>query len=429
MHTGVGETWTEAIDADLAARLARRGRDPGVLDMELVRRIIGWIEYLEGRLPLLAEMSRRFRNGARAVPEIPIVHARWMPAPGPDTGAGAAPAQEAKTATPVVLARPRAERAGAAPLTLATAPHGAAQPGVTPEDHGVALSARSVRERSIARASDAAAPAEAQPRRRIRPAPLEQAQAGTAARKAVSGAPVNAVDTPLPHVRVDARQAISGAPVNAAEVSLPRVRATTRQAISEAPVNAAEVSLPRVRATTRQALSGAPVSATEVLLPRVRAGTRQAISETPVTAVEAPLPRVRAGARQAISETQVTVAGAAPREIPWIPRDGSSGDNPPAARAPLFHAPPAVVVAPAAPFGPSNGSELPNLGSGRDGDGERQVPPLPRSRQASADADRAAPSAPAPARVEIDIDALTDQVQRRLLRQVAVERERKGVRR
>jgi hypothetical protein len=70
--------WQESLDPALMARLLRPLVAPGLISRTLARRILGWVEYFSGRLPLLEELARRkgLQGGLRTQ-EVPIVHARW----------------------------------------------------------------------------------------------------------------------------------------------------------------------------------------------------------------------------------------------------------------------------------------------------------------------------------------------------------------
>jgi hypothetical protein len=65
--------WEAGLDPALVARLARPLVRPGLLSLALVRRILGGVEALLGRLPLLERFAHKVRD--LAAPETPIVHA------------------------------------------------------------------------------------------------------------------------------------------------------------------------------------------------------------------------------------------------------------------------------------------------------------------------------------------------------------------
>jgi hypothetical protein len=82
-------SWQAGIDARLVARLLRT-RQPGLIGTQVARRIVGAVEQMAGRLPLLTKFPRlteRSRAGETA-----IVHALPLVAPAakPVLAAGAA---------------------------------------------------------------------------------------------------------------------------------------------------------------------------------------------------------------------------------------------------------------------------------------------------------------------------------------------------
>jgi len=70
-------TWQDSLDPVLVRRIARR-RHPGVVPLDIVHRILGWVEYLEKRTSLANEIARRrgVTSGAFGN-HLPIVHAQW----------------------------------------------------------------------------------------------------------------------------------------------------------------------------------------------------------------------------------------------------------------------------------------------------------------------------------------------------------------
>src|SRR5262245_61866681 len=83
--------WLEAIDPALVARLRRPLDAAGIIPLSMTHRIVRWVQYFSGQLPLLDTLSRR-RGGAggRRTDDVPIVHARLVPPPS--EGFAAAPA-------------------------------------------------------------------------------------------------------------------------------------------------------------------------------------------------------------------------------------------------------------------------------------------------------------------------------------------------
>src|SRR5690349_1511804 len=79
-----GSNWQDALDPALAARLRAPAERPGVIPMDVVRRVFGWLRYLQDRIQLANEiMRRRVSAGGLAVERTPIVHAQWVQDVGP----------------------------------------------------------------------------------------------------------------------------------------------------------------------------------------------------------------------------------------------------------------------------------------------------------------------------------------------------------
>ncbi len=71
-------TGQDDFDVAFARRLARRAR-PGVITLDEVRRIYGWLEYLEKRMALAKEIAQRHGSTSGAFANaMPIVHAQWQ---------------------------------------------------------------------------------------------------------------------------------------------------------------------------------------------------------------------------------------------------------------------------------------------------------------------------------------------------------------
>jgi hypothetical protein len=90
-------SWQTDIDARLVARLLRTRR-PGLIGTRVARRIVGAVELMAGRLPLLARFPRlteRSRAGETA-----IVHALPMAAPAAKPGVAAGASRPERNAAP-----------------------------------------------------------------------------------------------------------------------------------------------------------------------------------------------------------------------------------------------------------------------------------------------------------------------------------------
>ena len=81
--------------ADLHASPVREmlsvAQRPGVISFAIARRIVAWVDFFSGRLPLLGDLSkRRGQGGTLRVNELPLVHARWVTGNAAQAGGGAA---------------------------------------------------------------------------------------------------------------------------------------------------------------------------------------------------------------------------------------------------------------------------------------------------------------------------------------------------
>lgn len=72
-------SWQESIDPMLLRRLVRPLEQPGVISLDISRRIVAWVDYFSERLALLQELSKkRGSRGSLQANAIPMVHARWV---------------------------------------------------------------------------------------------------------------------------------------------------------------------------------------------------------------------------------------------------------------------------------------------------------------------------------------------------------------
>ncbi|HRI62773.1 MAG TPA: hypothetical protein PK156_01000 [Polyangium sp.] len=72
-------SWQESIDPMLLRRLVRPLEQPGVISLDISKRIVAWVDYFSERLVLLQELSKkRGSRGHLQTKAIPMVHARWV---------------------------------------------------------------------------------------------------------------------------------------------------------------------------------------------------------------------------------------------------------------------------------------------------------------------------------------------------------------
>jgi hypothetical protein len=366
--------WHESLDAALLRRLLLPLDKPGLLSPVVVQRIFAWVEHFSGRLPLLQELAKRRGGGHLRMNEVPIVHARWVQAAAPE-------AEPARVVQERVVVQ-----AAAVPVAASRSLQGpsAVTPGPLPAPFPVvaAGSLSPVKASRPARGSPPGPPqgfqmASGTPP--VRPQGLQMAS-GT------------------PPVRPQGVQMASGTP----SVSLEASRPVSLEASRPAPW--APLSLPQAPPPPGRSLFSPPDASPPEALPPGASPSRPLfphelaarpvvtpVAAPPLTDVVAPLrPRVFPRASR---------APAPPVELPHV-RAAAVSDaaaSPPAAEgsaggAVTRTAPAAVHLA------------------------ESAV-----AAQASAQAQAAPAAAP-----EVDVDALVEKVQRKLLRRMASERERRG---
>src|SRR5689334_5696913 len=77
--------WIEALDEALVTRLRRPLDGAGIIPLSLANRILAWVGYFSGRIPLVDDVARRHgRKGGLRAGDVPIVHARSAPSPSPE---------------------------------------------------------------------------------------------------------------------------------------------------------------------------------------------------------------------------------------------------------------------------------------------------------------------------------------------------------
>jgi hypothetical protein len=473
-------TWHESLEPALAARLTRPLLQPGSISMHVVQRILGWLEYLERRRALSADvLRRRSPTGALQTEQVPIVHAQWMGAAAPTAAAPGAQAASAAPSAPVRAVSPSSAgprpaptegRAGSSPDRTKLSPPSPLPLGDRRGDGGVhgppsPEAGTMASERSAERVVLAPREPEAGLRRVLAtplPAlPFEPVRL-TEALPPLERKVVSAVRLPPPQAMWEAREvALRGTSASAAHAPpLPermRVRPIPFRAAREAApaelrhasaVVAAGAS--RVDASEDRRNGARPVVMPSPDAPGVSEHTRPLTS----AAADAGLPRVQARAPGVLAPATPLVDAAADMGLPrvqarapeaFIPLTGAVADmglprvqaRAPGAegtRAALTHAAPSYggVSVLAAREGVGLPSPVTSAVSLRGPVHEAAAPAQARSTNTTARGAVRTPPPPAAVTAsaqELDIDSLVDKVQRSLLRQLAVERERKGDRR
>ncbi|WP_437764032.1 hypothetical protein WMF27_37770 [Sorangium sp. So ce281] len=427
--------WQESVNPVLLERLLRPLVAPGVISLALVRRILRGVERFSARLPLLAHLARRRgQAGGLRVDEVPIVHGRWVAPPRPEPSAPAlAPAATREVI--VVKAAPPArpgEGAGLRGAPAAPAAAGAALVHVTvPAAAATSAGALQGGEERAARDASAAPAAPAAPRAAFDSdrAPSPVAGGPTATLPVVTSAP-------LPVALA----------THSAGASLPLVLAAAPRAAAQ------RAAAPRPAAPRAASAAVAP-SSRPVVAPRSPARS-PAPSEARAQLPHAPLSRGAQvplrPARGVDDDTPVALRDGPRRPVvqPSPAQRGAAAAA--AAPGPLPHgAPPLPRVAPAPEPAAPRPDHLPHVrvAGGR---AEAQAaaapdsaapvaapgaPVLPPRAMPVAAATQVVPgsvsplaAAPGPAAgtLGMDLETLVDKVQRKLVRRMSAERERRG---
>jgi hypothetical protein len=437
----------ESIDSALLARLLRPLRAPGVISPVLVRRIVGWVDYFSGRLPLARSVAlRQGLAGGLRLDALPIVHARWaaperddaargstLDAPSPRVSARARPAPEADGARAPLVAEP--SRAGLPTAKASSQGQVAAPPaGRYPV----------VEAKAAGPSVGAGGPAPSAERGAGGPAPNSERGTSTAVVSALSPAkPASGVTSglaselpstlplgaPLAHPFEPPSAPLSTAlgpagPLGAGGRSL---------ALEPLPVVAPLVPagallreafpLEGVAAGTRREESG-PGATTAARVEASRpasAGAHATSSGLVLVRVGArePAPDVggRAGEARAV---MAPVARAAPTPTDALPVASGGRAMPPVLP---FPAPGASAERRDAPLRHVRAAAPPEADDPRPASAATEATPVATVTRVVMGP--AAPPAP-PAVAGLDVDALVEKVQRKLLRRLAAERERKG---
>ena len=429
--------WQTSLNPALVRRLHR---EPGIVPRTLARRILGWVEYFARRTGSFADILRqRGRVGALRAGDVPIVHARWSTEPeivwpaeavapatvviraslsirgeaGPPL-VGAAPAGGDASRVPIAQARPMADsappRIGSAP---AATPHASPRPAVTP----------------VVEARRQPPPGMSDPRV-TRPEPADHPGRRARVRGAES---VDATVIRLPPARRVARSAPRAVPAleggGAATPAGPAERQSLRSvtpggpeqpsprivpASGPAPLSAR----PQAASPAAAAVPPAPISVSTAearIVMTHRSTTERVVVHTRRVSGERP-PAVHA--RQAGSSLHGTASAS---RVATVRPAAVEASSPAPSRAILVHA---VGASP----GEAPRAATPSaVGAPRPTRSPRAsaVEGVPAARPAPVIVPEGPPPVGAPRR-ELDIDALVEKVERRLLKNLAVERERQG---
>lgn len=376
------ERWRESVDPALLARLQRRAAQPGVVTLEIAQRIFAWVRWFAERLPLLDDLARRRGSGERDVDRVPIVHARRV-----------AQAQEAAAQT----AQPAGSAAILREIVVVRAASKATKERPSPplRDAGPAR-------RDAMR--DATTKAHA-PTMKLDPAAMRIDP--TTAKIDPTTAKIDAPKRDLPRIDTASRGA-----------TIAQVVATTIDVASKGTSIAPQISAP-ARPAIAIALAPSPVALTHTRAKVI--GDARPLSSSVRSDHKDPKPVARA-----VAEARAHAAkphDPAPARVTVAPSNTGSSAPTTRARDPLPH----VSSRPARPDreAPSHegGSSFANQPS------TLAAQSAPRSTQTVVAPPALAVTEPRVASRKadaIDVDDLVDKVQRKLLRRLAAERERRG---
>lgn len=392
--------WQESIHPELLARLLRPLTAPGIISTPVARRILGWAEYFSGRLPLLEELQRkRGRGEGLRVSEVPIVHGAWVQAPAPPS---ASPERHTVVhertvvqAVPVTSAVPR-DTSSASPAQEET-------PRV-PSSLGSVVSP-SIEPRPVLPSAAATRPAPVHPAQapRLDPRPLPpraspSSESSSASPSEPARQPFQAPPRPSPPVSpqpsIDRAEQLP-------EIAPGPVTSRPRQPSPPNPqpliVRPRPPSPPASQALTSPAVAGHPG------LPRVSPAPSPRPSLEPETSA---IPRYRVAANPGQDPGKVAEPGALPHLR--------------TASAPVTATPSPLPIVQASASAAGVGA-IPGL-----------VPALPATPPMAGTPPMVVSASPAPTPMSpplvapVDLELLVDRVQRKLLRRIAAERERKG---
>lgn len=460
---GIHRTWQESLDPELYGRLTRALVQPGSVSMRTVRRIFGWLEELERRRGLSAEVLRRFSpTGQSRTDQVAIVHARWTGDVGKATvretriageqslpGERVGAPREAELAVPVQASSkpmdPRALASGKATSAEATTAAGARVP------FRAVVRAKRLDAAAIARSSPAELLREAS-WKIVRPTRIDSARSSAAVTPERAASEPRAPRLPL------ASRLLHALSYGARDVAPPVSKGAPPEKASVGPEGLVELApespgrerpAGEIEGATRHEPPRQRVRPTPYLARRVAppAGLRDEGGHwLPALAASAAVP---SEARQAVSRPVVASKSevSSPDTGAWsgLPRVQARAPGSAGARSEpssLAHASPLLggaapfswgsMGAPAQPLSP--GAPWPAAAPivegrpvqrGSEGPSEPRAPRDGGTRPVTQKGPRVATAVLG----EMDMDSLVDKVQRSLLRQAAVERERKGGRR
>jgi hypothetical protein len=427
-----GQAWPHALDPRLVKRLWQRADQPGCIRHSQARAILSRHSRMTGGPPLAGLLQRRSGVAAGAwAAQPPIVTARpTAAAPGPPPlqvmGEG--------TARPAARAKPApASGAAAAPPVLPRPP----APVPAPSRPTV----RGLVQRSPA-AHAAVPPA----------AGTEPAAAAAARPRAVNDRPAHTAalvtQAPMPGTSATPASAARGGPAGLpgpASGGLPgsQLNAGPRQSGARPAVTAAAPHQPvwaaGIPASTARVLPLVPPLATRQAITGDAPAPRSTPPDRPAGAPSRPVVRAGEGGDPASAALPtigtLPASGEAGRPSRPVVRERASGSGAPAftlpkllqqALLPLAHAPtadrpPARLASAAAGASPRSHPAAPPATPDTGGAGQAQ----PAGRRAERDGREPgrSRSAPSPA----DLDRIVGTVQRRLMHQFAIERERRGM--
>ncbi|KFA94829.1 hypothetical protein Q664_00205 [Archangium violaceum Cb vi76] len=369
------------MDPRLLRRLLRHRDEPALVPLELSRRILAGIEAMGGRLPLLGYLARRHRiHEGHGQGQVPVVHAVWLT---PEAEVRTVVTREA----PAGEAPPRPERPS--PTSLPRVRPGSPRPPAPPPPAVMPPVWQHLPAPSLAR------PSNPSPERteRARPPPEHE----PAPSLSVPRPEVRSVSTTRPEVRAPSAQR-------------PRVRPLSTQRPSPAPPGSGPVP------------AGAGPGASHPLVQLVQERSVSFVS----TAHAAPPGSQPPGpGARSLTALEARPAGARSEPVLQVPRvspspPGSGGSSWKGTGTPLVHS----AVTSGGPPGTS----------GHTSPGASAAEPMPASQAATPRAPPVIPVTPPPgpppgepsAPRGLDVDELVDKVQRKLMRQLADDRIRRG---
>ena len=421
------QAWPHALDPRLVKRLWQRAERPGCIRHSQARAILSRHSRMTGGPPLAGLLQRRASVAAGPwAGQPPIVTARpTAAAPGPPLSQAIG---EGTARRPAARAKPAPAPGAATVLPVSPRP---AAPGLTPSRRGVrGLVQRSPAARATAPPAAATKPAAASP-----PAangrPAHTAVQATQAPMPATPTPASAASGGLPG---PAGSGLPGSQLNAGPHQ-PGGRPAVTAAAPHHPVRVADIP-----ASTAGALPLVPPLATRQPITGNAPGPRSTPPEAPASAPRRPVVRAgeggdRASALSTMEALPLPASGEAGRPARPVVRERASGTGAsafplpklleqallPLARAAAAERPPAQLTSTVAATSGRSHPAGPAATPGTGGAGQAQ----PVGRRAERDGREHGRSRPAPS--PADLDRIIGTVQRRLMHQFAIERERRGM--